>query len=171
MVDCLVVMPSAELVLPLNLRSGCHGQINTCGGMAYKAGRQDMASFSGRSAVEIIREAVRARNRRLILDAVTSFYIFRTDNQQVLARGVMGYDAARDRATQIRRQHGLRWDQVSFKSEKKPTSSGTSGRHPASSLGGAPSGARMDVSRNYNPSKRGHFKGYYDKDGNYHDLD
>jgi len=130
-----------------------------------------MASFSGRSAVEIIREAVRARNRRLILDAVTSFYIFRTDNQQVLARGVMGYDAARDRATQIRRQHGLRWDQVSFKSEKKPTSSGTSGRHPASSLGGAPSGARMDVSRNYNPSKRGHFKGYYDKDGNYHDLD
>ena len=130
-----------------------------------------MASFSGRSAVEIIREAVRARNRRLILDAVTSFYIFRTDNQHVLARGVMGYDAARDRATQIRRQHGLRWDQVSFKSEKKPTSSGTSGRHPASSLGGAPSGARMDVSRNYNPSKRGHFKGYYDKDGNYHDLD
>ena len=130
-----------------------------------------MATFSGRSAVEIIREAVRARNRRLILDAVTSFYIFRTDNQQVLARGVMGYDAARDRATQIRRQHGLRWDQVSFKSEKKPTSSGTSGRHPASSLGGAPSGARMDVSRNYNPSKRGHFKGYYDKDGNYHDLD
>ena len=130
-----------------------------------------MASFSGRSAVEIIREAVRARNRRLILDAVTTFYIFRTDNQQVLARGVMGYDAARDRATQIRRQHGLRWDQVSFKSEKKPTSSGTSGRHPASSLGGAPSGARMDVSRNYNPSKRGHFKGRYDKDGNFHDLD
>ena len=130
-----------------------------------------MASFSGRSAVEIIREAVRARNRRLILDAVTSFYIFRTDNQQVLARGVMGYDDARDRANQIRRQHGLKWDQVSFKSEKKPKSTGSYARHPASSLGGSPSGARMDVSRNYNPSKRGHFKGYYDKDGNYHDLD
>lgn len=171
MVDCLIVMTAAELVLPLNLRSSCHGQINTCGGMDYKDGRQGMASFLGRSAVEIIREAVRARNRRLILDAVTSFYIFRTDNQQVLARGVMGYDAARDRATQIRRQHGLRWDQVSFKSEKKPTSSGTSGRHPASSLGGAPSGARMDVARNYNPSKRGRFRGYYDKDGNYADLD
>ena len=133
--------------------------------MAYKAGRQGMASFSGKSAVEIIREAVRARNRRLILDAVTSFYIFRTDNQQVLARGVMGYDAARDRANQIRRQHGLKWDQVSFKSEKKPTSSGTSGRNPAAS------GSRMDVSRHYNPSKRGHFKGRYDKDGNFHDLD
>ena len=124
-----------------------------------------MASFSGRSAVEIIREAVRARNRRLILDAVTSFYIFRTDNQQVLARGVMGYDAARDKATQIRRQHGLKWDQVSFKSEKKPSPSGTSGRHPDAS------GSRFDVSRNYNPSKRGHFKGRYDKDGNFHDLD
>jgi hypothetical protein len=79
-----------------------------------------MASISGRSPLEIIKEAVRARNKRLILDAVTSFYIFRTDNQQVLARGVMGYDAARDKAKQIRSQHGLRWDQVSFKSEKKP---------------------------------------------------
>jgi len=81
---------------------------------------QGMASISGRSPLEIIKEAVRARNKRLILDAVTPFYIFRTDNQQVLARGVMGYDAAREKAKQIRSQHGLRWDQVSFKSEKKP---------------------------------------------------
>jgi hypothetical protein len=29
----------------------------------------------------------------------------------------------------------------------------------------------MDVSRRYNPSKRGRFRGYYDKDGNYHDID
>ena len=79
-----------------------------------------MASISGRSPLEIIKEAVRARNKRLILDAVTPFYIFRTDNKQVLARGVMGYDAAREKAKQIRSQHGLRWDQVSFKSEKKP---------------------------------------------------
>ena len=81
---------------------------------------QGMASISGRSPLEIIKEAVRARNKRLILDAVTPFYIFRTDNQQVMARGVMGYDAAREKAKQIRSQHGLRWDQVSFKSEKKP---------------------------------------------------
>jgi hypothetical protein len=128
-----------------------------------------MASYSGRSPVEIIKEAVRARNRRLILDAVTPFYIFRTDNQQVLARGVMGYDAARERANQIRSQHGLKWDQVSFKSEKKP--SGSNGRIPASSMSGAPSGGRMDVARMYNPSKRGRFRGYYDKDGNFHDLD
>ncbi len=163
MVDCLVVMPSAELVLPLNLRSGCHGQINTSREMVYKAGRQGMASFSGRSAIEIIKEAVRARNRRLILDATTSFYIFRTDNQQVLARGVMGYDAARDRANQIRKQHGLKWDQVSFRSEKRPSASPDRPQSDPRS--------RVDVARNYNPSKRGHFKGYYDKDGNYADLD
>lgn len=159
MVDCLVVVPSTELVLPFNLRSGGHVQINTNRGMAYKAGRQGMASFSGRSPVEMIREAVRARNKRLILDAVTSFYIFRTDTQQVLARGVMGYDAARDKANQIRRQQGLKWDQVSFKSEKKSRS------------GDDPSGGRLDVARNYNPSKRGRFRGYYDKQGNFHDLD
>ena len=119
-----------------------------------------MASRSGRGPIEIILECVRARNRRLILDAVTSFYIFRTDTQQVLARGVMGYDAAREKATQIRKQHGLKWDQVSFKSEKKSRSSWS-----------APAGGRLDVARNYNPSKRGRFKGYYDKHGNFHDLD
>ena len=43
--------------------------------------------------------------------------------------------------------------------------------HPASSMDGAPSGARLDVARRYNPSKRGRFRGYYDKDGNYHDID
>ena len=117
-----------------------------------------MASFSGRSAVEIIKEAVRARHRRLILDAVTSFYVFRTDTQQVLARGVMGYDAAREKANLIRRQQGLKWDQVSFKSEKK-------------SREDVPDGGRMDVAHRYNPSKRGRFRGYYDKDGNFHDLD
>ena len=168
-VDRLEVVPFTKLILPLDLSAGGHRQINTWRGLLYKAGGQDMASHSGRSCVEIIREAVRARNRRLILDAVTPFYVFRTDTQQVLARGVMGYDAAREKANQIRRQQGLKWDQVSFKSEKKP--SGSYGRHPASSMGGAPSGARVDVSRRYNPSKRGRFRGYYDKDGNYHDID
>lgn len=119
-----------------------------------------MASRSGRSFVDFICEAVRARNKRLILDAVTSFYVFRTDTQQVLARGVMGYDAAREKANQIRKQQGLKWDQVSFKSEKKKSRSWSD-----------PAGGRLDVARNYNPSKRGRFRGYYDKDGNFHDLD
>lgn len=122
-----------------------------------------MASISGRSSLEIIKEAIRARNRRLILDAVTPFYVFRTDNQQVLARGLMGYDAAREKANQIRRQQGLKWDQVSFKSERKPSTTKASPQTYSRS--------RIDVARNYSPSKRTRFKGRYDKDGNYHDLD
>ena len=137
--------------------------LNTRGGSSYKAGGQGMASISGRSPLEIIKEAVRARNRRLILDAITPFYVFRTDNQQVLARGLLGYDAAREKANQIRRQQGLKWDQVSFKSERKPSST--------SALPQTDSRSRVDVARNYNPSKRTHFKGRYDKDGNFHDLD
>ena len=122
-----------------------------------------MASYSGKSPVEIIKEAVRARTRRLILDAVTPFYIFRTDNQQVLARGVMGYDAAREKANQIRSQQGLKWDQVSFKSERKPSTTTASPQTDSRS--------RVDVARNYNPSKRTRFRGRYDKDGTFHDLD
>jgi hypothetical protein len=38
-----------------------------------------MASISGRSPLEIIKEAVRARNRRLIHDVITPFYVFRTE--------------------------------------------------------------------------------------------
>ena len=51
-----------------------------------------------------------------------SFYVFRTDTNQVLARGLIGYDAAKDRANQIRKKMGLKWDQVRFKIEKLPPS-------------------------------------------------
>ena len=129
--------------------------------------------YSGKTTGQIVLEVVRAAiRRRMILDAVTPFYIFRTDTQQVLAKGVMGYEAAKNKANEIRKRYGLKWDQVSFKSEKKTSgSSGSYGRHPASSMAGAPSGARMDVSRRFNPSKGRRFRGYYDKQGNYHDLD
>ena len=90
-------------------------------------------------------------------------YVFRTDNQQVLARGLLGYDAAREKVNQIRLQQGLKWDQVSFKSERNPSTTTASPQTGSRS--------RVDVDRNYNPSKRTHFKGRYDKDGNFHDLD
>ncbi len=48
----------------------------------------------------------------------TTFYIYRTDNNSVLARGLNGYDAAQNKANQLRKQLGLKWDQVSFKSER-----------------------------------------------------
>ena len=99
----------------------------------------------------------------------STFYIFRTDTHQVLARGIDGYDSAKDHANALRKQHGLKWDQVSFRSEKKPR--GSYGRHHASSISGVSSGARVDVASRYNPSKRDRFRGYYDKDGHFHDID
>lgn len=123
---------------------------------------------------ELVLEAFRRiRSRQEICEAVTPFYIWRTDTNQVLARGVLGYDAAKDKANELRKKFNLKWDQVKFKSEKQSKSYSSSyGTHKASSFGGgAPKGGRMDYSRNYNPSKRGRFRGYYDKQGNYHDLD
>lgn len=54
------------------------------------------------------------------LSEATTFYIYRTDNNLVLARGLNGYDAAQNKANQLRKQLGLKWDQVRFKSEKNP---------------------------------------------------
>ena len=54
------------------------------------------------------------------LSEATTFYIYRTDNNSVLARGLNGYDAAQNKANLLRKQLGLKWDQVRFKSEKKP---------------------------------------------------
>ncbi len=54
------------------------------------------------------------------LSEATTFYIYRTDNNLVLARGLNGYDAAQNKANQLRKQLGLKWDQVRFKSERKP---------------------------------------------------
>ena len=53
------------------------------------------------------------------LSEATTFYIYRTDNNTVLARGLNGYDATQNKANQLRKQLGLKWDQVRFKSEKK----------------------------------------------------
>ena len=62
---------------------------------------------------------------RLRLDEIVnsldeSFYIFRTDTNAILARGLPDYESAKTRSNLIRKQLGLKWDQVSFRSEKKP---------------------------------------------------
>lgn len=87
------------------------------------------------------------------------FYIYRTDTHQVLARDVEGFDAAKEKANRLRHQLGLKWDQVKFKAMRSPSDSTKK------------SGYRLDSSPRYNPSKRGHFRGYYDHQGNFHDLD
>ena len=84
-----------------------------------------MATDSGPSRrAQIILEAVRvSRRKQRILDAVNSFYIYRTDTNMVLARGIQGYDAAKDKATELRKRHGLKWDLVKFKAERNKSAS------------------------------------------------
>ena len=103
---------------------------------------------------------------KLMEDTQSSFYIFRTDNQQVLARGVVGFDNAKQRASYLRKRHGLKFDQVRFKKERKAAASSNYGRS-----GGTYRGGRAETSRNYNPSKRGRFRGVSYADGSYADLD
>ena len=63
----------------------------------------------------------------LLHEDSASFVVFRTDTNQVLARGVVGYDRTKEVANKIRKQQGLKWDQVKFKIEKMPPSKRSSG--------------------------------------------
>ena len=102
-----------------------------------------------------------------------TFYIFRNDTQTVLAKGIIGYEAAKERANRFRKAMNLRWDQISFKAERQtpaPKQFGVSadGRTYTNARGDT---GRVDYARNYNPSKGRRFRGAYDKDGNYADID
>ena len=99
----------------------------------------------------------------------TTFYVFRTDTHQVLARGLDGYEAAKSAANRIRSSLGLKWDQVSFKKEPKLTGARSAAGGSRSRSSSTP--VRYDRSNRYNPSKRGYFRGYYGADGSYHDID
>lgn len=99
----------------------------------------------------------------MILDAVNSFVIYRSDTGATLARGVQGYELAKDKANQIRKKYGLKWDQVKFKVERNKSA--------MSSAGAGSHRSRIEVAPRYNPSKRTRFKGVYDSQGNYADLD
>ena len=48
----------------------------------------------------------------------STFYIYRTDANAVLARGINGFEAAKAKANKIRKTQNLKWDQVKFKSER-----------------------------------------------------
>lgn len=100
------------------------------------------------------------------------FYIFRTDNNQVLARGIEGFENAKQAATSLRKKHGLKWDQVRFKAERSQRSNqfgvSSDGRRFKNAYGQQ---SRIDYARRYNPSKGRRFRGYTDAEGNYHDID
>ena len=123
-----------------------------------------------------IMQEQRSRNRNTTqgqcvdhLAEESTFYIYRTDTNAVLARGVQGFDAAKEKANQLRKSHGLKWDQVKFKAERaqKPFGVSADGKTFTNARGET---GRMDYARNYNPSKGKRFSGYYDQQGNYHDL-
>jgi len=102
-----------------------------------------------------------------------TFYIFRTDTQTVLSKGIIGYEAAKERANRFRKAMNLRWDQIQFKAERQTTTPkqfgvSADGRNYTNARGET---GRVDYARNYNLSKGRRFRGAYDKDGNYADID
>ncbi|MEX0649856.1 MAG: hypothetical protein WD200_02560 [Candidatus Andersenbacteria bacterium] len=105
------------------------------------------------------------------LDEENTFYVLRTDTNSVLARGIKGFEAAKERASQIRKSHNLKWDQVKFKAERQPaTQFGVSGDGKNFTNAHGQRSA-VQYARSYNPSKGRRFRGYTDAQGNYHDID
>jgi hypothetical protein len=114
-----------------------------------------------------------------------SFYIYRTDTNAVLARGIQGFEAAKAKAIEIRKSQGLKWDEVKFKAERgnqnTGDASGGAGTSQKRQFGVSRDGrtftnaygqrSRVEYSPRYNPSKGRRFRGYTDADGNYHDID
>jgi hypothetical protein len=134
---------------------------------------------------ETLPSALQVADAPLAIEEEHSFYIFRTDTNAVLARGIQGFEAAKARANQLRKSHGLKWDQVMFKAERGNQSSAGSGGStaaaPKKQFGVSRDGktftnaygqtSRVEYSRRYNPSKGRRFRGYTDSQGNYHDID
>jgi hypothetical protein len=122
---------------------------------------------------------------RLNLLENLSFYVYRTDTNAVLASGIDGYEAAKTRANDLRKQYELKWDQVKFRSERGSQGSvgsgGSTATAPKKQFGVSQDGktftntsgqsGRVDYARHYNPSKGRRFRGYTDAKGNYHDID
>jgi hypothetical protein len=104
------------------------------------------------------------------LDEENIFYIYRTDTNAVLARGIKGYETAKEKASQIRKSSNLKFDQISFKMERKPATQLGVSRDGKTFTNSRSERYPIKYSRNYSPSKRGRFQSYTDKDGNQHDL-
>lgn len=119
------------------------------------------------------------------LEEEHSFYVYRTDTNAVLARGIQGFEAAKNRANELRKSHGLKWVEVKFKSERGNQSSGGSGGSTAAApkkqfcvsrdgktfTNTSGQSGRVDYAKRDNPSKGRRFRGYTDPQGNYHDID
>lgn len=134
---------------------------------------------------EELPSALQVADAPLAISEEHSFYVYRTDTNAVLARGIQGFEAAKSRANQLRKSHGLKWDEVKFKAERGNQSSSGSGGSaaaaPKKQFGVSRDGktftntrgetGRVDYAKRYNPSKGRRFRGYTDPQGNYHDID
>lgn len=138
---------------------------------------------------EELPSALQVADSPLAISEDHSFYVYRTDTNAVLARGIQGFEAAKSRANELRKSHGLKWDEVKFKAERGNQSSGGAAGGSGGSTAVAPKKqfgvsrdgktftnargrtSRVQYSRNYNPSKGRRFRGYTDAQGNYHDID
>jgi hypothetical protein len=138
---------------------------------------------------ETLPSALQVADSPLAISEDHSFYVYRTDTNAVLARGIQGFEAAKSRANELRKSHGLKWDEVKFKAERGNQSSGGAAGGSGASTAAAPkkqfgvshdgktftntSGqtGRVDYAKRYNPSKDRRFRGYTDPQGNYHDID
>lgn len=101
----------------------------------------------------------------------STFYIYRVDTGKVLMSNINGYENAKRKASDLRKTLGLKFDDIKFKSERS-RARGTLGVSGSGKTFTDGHGRKYPVqySRNYNPSKRSRFSGYYDKEGNFHDL-
>ena len=89
------------------------------------------------------------------------FVIFNKKTRAVLGIA-RGFDQAKTKATSIRKQRGLKFDDVSFM---------TSRRFYGKTSAAPSKGGRVEYAPRYNPSKRGRFRGVWDAQGNFHDSD
>lgn len=116
------------------------------------------------------------KQRENLLQEELSFFVYRTDTNAVLARGIFGYEEAKRRADLIRKQQGLPWSVVKFKAERKVQKQIPTRQYGVSPNGRAFTNARgetssVDYAMRFNPSKGRRFRGYTDPKGNYHDID
>ena len=108
--------------------------------------------------IEVVLEALkRHRTFQTLLEGTTPFVIYRVDTGMILARNIYTFEDAKAKASEVRKKHGLRWDQVKFRRER--TSSPP-----------LPNKGRIDYSR-YNPSKGRKFRVRINPDGSTGDID
>jgi len=101
----------------------------------------------------------------------STFYIYRTDTNSVLARGVQGFEQAKKRASDLRKRYQLTFDQVKFKSERRAGSQAGVSRSRGTFTNASGQRYPIEYSRNVNPSKGRKFRGYTDSSGAFHDID